>query len=220
MKVYLHQTPDHLELRASGSDAPGPVFVDFLSGKQAHRRRFGGGRRQLIGRAVGIKPKQTLTVLDVTAGLGRDAYVLASLGCDVTMIERSPEVVALLRDGLTRAQTDPEFAALSLRLIEADALDYMQSLHEDDRPDIVYLDPMFPASKKTALVKKEMRILKYVVGEEDVSAELLQLALKAALKRVVVKRPRHAESIEGPEPEVVFSGKSSRFDVYLSEGKA
>jgi 16S rRNA (guanine1516-N2)-methyltransferase len=215
MKIFLHKTPEHLELRAEGPDAPGAVYVDFLSGKQAHRRRFGGGRRQLIGRAVGVKPNQTLRVLDVTAGLGRDAYVLACLGCEVLMIERSKEVVALLKDGLVRGKKDADFAALSLSLIEADARDYLCALSDTDRPDIVYLDPMFPASKKSALVKKEMRILKYVVGEDDVSEEMLTIALKTALKRVVVKRPRYAQSIEGLKPDVVFTGKSSRFDVYL-----
>ena len=58
MKYYLHQTPEHLELRAEGPDAPGPVYVDFLTGKIAHRKRFGGGRRQLMGRAVGINPNK------------------------------------------------------------------------------------------------------------------------------------------------------------------
>ena len=37
-------TPTRLELRTLGSDAPGPVYVDFTSGAVAHRRRFGGGR--------------------------------------------------------------------------------------------------------------------------------------------------------------------------------
>lgn len=216
MKVYLHQTPEHLELRAEGPDAPGPVHVDFLSGKMAHRQRFGGGRRQLIGRAVGIKPKQTFTVLDLTAGLGRDAYVLACLGCDVTMLERSPIIAALLKDGLERANVDSEFSALLLRLIEGDARHYLASLSEGGRPDIIYLDPMFPTPKKSALVKKDMRLIKSVVGEDDSSTEMLALALKMAKKRVVVKRSRHAPSLEGPKPNLIFEGKSARFDVYVT----
>jgi len=215
MKVYLHKTPEHLELRASGPDAPGPIFVDFISGKLAHRRRFGGGRRQLIARAVGIMPKKTLTVLDATAGLGRDAYVLASLGCHVTMLECSPIISALLKDGLERAKSDPAFQVLKLQFIETDAIPYMKSLSESDRPEVIYLDPMFPDSKKSALVKKEMRLLKAAVGDHDSSAELLSSALKVAIKRVVVKRHRQAAAIEGPDPDLVFTGKSCRFDVYL-----
>ena len=191
-----------------------PVYVDFLTGKIAHRKRFGGGRRQLMGRAVGIKPKQRLTVLDLTAGLGRDAYVLACLGCDVTMLERSKTIAALLKDGLERANIDPEFAALKLRLIEGDARDYLTKLPEEQYPDVVYLDPMFPISKKSALVKKEMRILKSLVGEDDASTEMLALALKKAKKRVVVKRSQHAEPLGQMKPNLIFQGKSIRYDVY------
>lgn len=215
MNFYLHQTPEHLELRADGPDAPSPLYVNFLSGKMAHRKRFGGGRRQLIGRAVGVKPKQTLTVLDLTAGLGRDAYVLACLGCDVTMLERSRTIAALLKDGLERARVDPEFVMLNLQLIEGDARDYLPKLSKEQRPDVIYLDPMFPASKKTALAKKEMRILKSVVAEDDSSTEMLALALKAAKKRVVVKRSQHVPPLEGLKPDLTFEGKSTRFDVYV-----
>ena len=214
--VFLMLTPERLQLQASGSDAPGPVCVDFIGGALGHRLKFGGGRRQLIGRAVGVTPKETLNVLDVTAGLGRDAYILSNMGCDVTMIERSPIVVALLKDGLARAMKTSAFSELKLRLIEVDATRYLQQLSEDDYPDVVYLDPMFPTLKKSAAVKKEMRVLKQVVGEGGNSAGLFRLARHVARKRVVVKRHRHAPTIDNARPDLVFAGKSSRFDVYLT----
>ncbi|WP_445775347.1 class I SAM-dependent methyltransferase, partial [Shewanella sp.] len=64
------------------------INVDFVSGAVAHRRKFGGGRGQSIAKAVGLKQGVTPTVVDGTAGLGRDAFVLASLGCKVIMVER------------------------------------------------------------------------------------------------------------------------------------
>ena len=82
--------------------------MDFVEGAVAHRRKFGGGRGQSIAKAVGLKSGAMPTVVDATAGLGRDAFVLASLGCKVTLIERSPVVAALLQDGLARAAQDPE----------------------------------------------------------------------------------------------------------------
>lgn len=213
--VYLVLTPERLQLQASGDDAPGAVYVDFIGGALGHRLRFGGGRRQLIGRAVGLRKKEVIRVLDVTAGLGRDAYVLANLGCDVTMVESSSVVTALLEDGLKRAAESEHFSTLKLRLISGDALFYMQGLSESECPDVVYLDPMFPPLKKTAAVKKEMRILKLVVGEDEDSAALLEQARKIAQKRVVVKRHRQSPSIGNIKPDLVFEGKSSRFDVYL-----
>src|SRR5690606_10328681 len=100
---------------------PGPIFVDFLKGPLAHRRCYGGGRGQMISRAVGLRNKPFLTVVDVTAGLGKDAFILATLGCDVVMVERNPIMGALLRDGLTRAQEQAWFRELKLRFIEDDA---------------------------------------------------------------------------------------------------
>lgn len=211
--TLLVVTDTRLELRLTEPKSPGPVYVDFLSGTLAHRRQFGGGRGQLIAKAIGIQPKKQLSVLDVAAGLGRDAFVLANLGCKVTMIERNPIIAALLQDGLKRAKEEEWFKTLTLKLIEDDAIHFLKNLK--NLPDVIYIDPMFPTRKKSALVKKEMRVLRHVVGEDEDVAALLSLAITKAKKRVVVKRSRLAPTIQGCEPDLVFQGKSSRFDVYL-----
>jgi 16S rRNA (guanine1516-N2)-methyltransferase len=91
-----------VSLGQSGKKAPGPVRVDFLTGKAKHRLNYGGGKGQLLAKAVGINKRAGLKVLDATAGLGQDSFVLASLGCEVTLLERSPIVRALLIDGMQR----------------------------------------------------------------------------------------------------------------------
>ena len=78
------------------------IDVDFVEGALAHRQQFGGGRGQAIARAAGLKRGNTPAVLDVTAGLARDAFVLASLGCTVTLVEQSPILFALVADGIRR----------------------------------------------------------------------------------------------------------------------
>ncbi len=213
----LRVTDHQLELVELGPAAPGPVYVDFVEGTLGHRRRFGGGRGQLVAKAAGIKKGFIPTVIDATAGLGRDAFVLAKLGCQVRMIERSAVVAELLRDGMRRAEQDSEVAEIIARmsLEVADAKEALAGLTQEDRPDVVYVDPMHPERAKAARVKKEMRLFRALVGGDEDDAALLQAALKAARKRVVVKRPRKAVAIEGPEPSLVFEGKSTRFDVYL-----
>jgi 16S rRNA (guanine1516-N2)-methyltransferase len=201
-------TESRLELREISKQRTKPLYVDFLHGKAAHRRKYGGGRGQLIARAVGIKKGRQLTVLDATAGLGRDAYVLASLGCKMILIERSPIIAALLEDGLQHIDLD-------MQLIITDAIPYMQNLPPNKKPDVVYLDPMHPLRTKSALVKKEMRILRKIVGQDEDAEQLLAIALKTARNRVVVKRPRLAPEIKGPKPDLIFKGKTCRFDVYL-----
>lgn len=190
-----------------------PMIIDFLEGKARHRRDFGGGRGQLIAKAIGIKKRDHLTVLDLTAGLGQDAFVLACLGCQVTMVERSKPIAALLADALQRLYEATDSAELSLQLAEQDASDYLQQLQY--QPDVIYLDPMYPDTKNTAQPKKEMQILRELIGDDQDAAQLLLLALDKAKYRVVVKRPRHGDRLIEREPDVVYQGKSSRFDVYL-----
>lgn len=211
-----------LQLRQSGPQAPGPVMVDFVSGAVGHRRRFGGGGGQHIAKAVGVKAGVRPRVADVTAGLGRDSFVLATLGCEVTLIERSPVISMLLADGIEQGRRDVEVAEILARmtLLEYDAIDWLQQLKASaaatgfQPPQVVYLDPMFPHSNKSAEVKKEMRLFRQLIGADDDAGQLLQAALAVAQNRVVVKRPRKAPSIAGPEPGFKIEGKSGRFDVY------
>jgi len=216
--LLLTVTPEHLELRQTGPKAPGPVIVDFISGAVAFRRKHGGGRKQNLGRAVGLKANRCPTIIDATGGLARDAFVLASLGCKVTLIERSPIIAALVNDGLKRAIADPEVAPIindRLKLLVGDSCDLLAKTTSEQRPEVIYLDPMYPHRSKSALVKKEMRTLRLLVGDDPDAPKLLAAALACASERVVVKRPIKAEPITGPTPNMAITGKTGRFDVYL-----
>jgi len=198
-----------------GPQAAGPVKVDFVAGAVAHRRLYGGGSGQMIAKAVGIQPGVRPLLLDATAGLGRDAFVLAELGCAVTLIERQPLIAALLADGLQRARAVPEVASIvaQMQLLCGNAIDLMQAWRGEP-PQVIYLDPMFPHRDKTALVKKEMRLFRPLVGDDDDAPALLEAALALATHRVVVKRSRKAPAIAGEQPGYVLEGKSSRYDIY------
>lgn len=205
-----------LGLQMTGKKAPGPVRAEFVRGKAGYRREHGGGTGQLVARAVGLqKTRHSLHVLDATAGLGQDAFVLAGLGCEMTLFERSPVIHALLADGLQRGLLN-EQAAPVLSRMTLQAGSSIDWLGQADAPvaDVVYLDPMFPHRDKAAQVKKEMQLFRPVVGDDDDAPALLTAALAAARYRVVVKRPRKAPAIEGPEPATRLEGKSSRYDIY------
>jgi len=215
--MLLVLTPDRLELRQTSKGAGGPVWVDFVQGPIDYRRRQGSSRREAIARAVGLKGANPPSVLDVTAGLGRDGFILASLGCMVQLVERSPVVAALLEDGLRRSGEAEGAARLirqRLNLLVGHGLQILNTW-QGERPDVVYIDPMYPHRSKSALVKKEMRLIRLLVGDDEDSNTLLLAALAVASRRVVVKRPRLAPALTGPEPNFTISGKNSRFDVYL-----
>ncbi|WP_407331845.1 class I SAM-dependent methyltransferase [Enterovibrio sp. 27052020O] len=214
-------TESQLELRKLDEPKLGAVFVDLIGGAVGHRRKFGGGKGQSIAKAVGLNKGATPTVLDATAGLGRDAFVLASLGCKVQMVERHPVVAALLEDGLERAKCDPEighWVRERLSMVHASSHDALSQLVQDtalERPDVVYLDPMYPHKKKSALVKKEMRVFQSLVGADHDADGLFDPAYLLATKRVVVKRPDYAEFMAGKTPSTQIETKKNRFDVYV-----
>ncbi|MEH2922134.1 16S rRNA (guanine(1516)-N(2))-methyltransferase RsmJ [Samsonia erythrinae] len=214
--IALVLTAERLELRKRDEPKLGAVFVDFVAGTMAHRRRFGGGRGEAVAKAVGIKKGYLPDVVDATAGLGRDAFVLAALGCRVRMVERNPVVAALLDDGLRRGYQDAEIGPWlreRLTLLHASSMTALRAITPP--PDVVYLDPMFPHKQKSALVKKEMRVFQSLVGADDDADALLAPARALAKKRVVVKRPDYAPPLAGVPAQSVLATKSHRFDFYL-----
>lgn len=192
------------------------IYVDFIHGTLAHRRQFGGGRGEAIAKAIGIKGNVFPSVVDVTAGLGRDAFVIASLGCSVCMIERNPIVAALLADGLARGYQDDNIGywlKKRLTLVHASGITGLSEISHV--PDVVYIDPMYPHRKKSALVKKEMRLFRDLVGNDDDADQLLKPALQFAKKRVVVKRPDYAPPLLNINPQTIIKTKNHRFDIYI-----
>ncbi|MGH1439669.1 MAG: class I SAM-dependent methyltransferase [Cellvibrionaceae bacterium] len=220
--VVAIEADNSVALHFTGRGAPNPIRVDFLSGATAHRRQFGGGKSQLIAKAVGIKTRFRPHVLDLTAGLGQDAFVLATLGCPMTLVERVGVVFHLLKDGLDRAllSSDHDLRSIvsSMHLVQQNALNYLKA---ESSVDVIYLDPMFPERDKKAKVKKGMTAFHSIVGEDNDAGELLALALTKAKYRVVIKRPRKAlslaqqyPSLNLPKAGLVIEGKSSRYDIY------
>ena len=203
----------------SATESFGPISCEFASGRLQHRYHFGGGLGQGIARAVGFKPGGEPRVVDLTAGLGEDAFVLAGLGARVVMVERHPVVAALLEDGLRRgsqlAQDTAIGAAIGrMELVHCEARQWLEGCVEVARPDVVYLDPMFPERNKRAQVRKEMQALQQIVGGDADADALLEPALAVARYRVVVKRSRQAPPLGGRPPVFTVAGRSTRFDVY------
>lgn len=204
---------NQLQLACPESRGFKPLYVDFSAGKNQHRRQFRG--KELIAKAVGYKQSKPPCVIDATAGLGRDAFVLASLGCQVMLLERHPILFQLLEDGIKRARENDEIAEIAQRmtLLSGNAIELLPSLNAD----VIYLDPMYPHRKKSARVKKEMQIIQDVVGGDGDSEQLLSAAFSSSSKRVVVKRPKNAEPLAGEAPQFSCAGKHSRFDVYVNK---
>tara|TARA_Y100000739_G_scaffold180495_1_gene158665 strand:- start:296 stop:922 length:627 start_codon:yes stop_codon:yes gene_type:complete len=202
----LHQkkNEDYRKLRCS-----------FTDGSVLHRFKFGGGRNQDLAKAVGFKGNKTLNVVDTTGGLGKDAFLLASLGAKVTLIERSKHMHELLKAGIEEGlRTDNEISKVIKRmtLIFGDS----RLLLKDLSPDVILIDPMHPPRKKSAQVNLEMRLIRKIVGDDLDYPELLKIAQGVAKNRVVLKLPRYSETPKGSlKVSHQILGKSTRYDVFM-----
>ena len=180
--------------------------VDATSG-------HGRSLKQPIAKAVGLRKGESHrpTILDGTAGLGEDAALLVGLGCKITAIEQHPVVYALLEDAVHRA-------GLPITLKHTDSHQSLRQLADEDQPpDIVYLDPMFPAPQnRRAKQRKPMRLLAWLLNHWPATDEtaMLNAARASAQQRVVVKRPKHAPDYADTEPAFRHIGSAVRYDIY------
>jgi 16S rRNA (guanine1516-N2)-methyltransferase len=213
--LMLRFGTDGLSLTDTDPHGPGAVRVDFADARLQHRIRHASPRREAVARAVGLPGNPGLEVVDATGGLGRDSFVLATLGARVTVLERHPVIHALLEDGWRRALNDPTAAQAAARItpVRADAVDWLASLKTS--PRVIYLDPMYPTETKGGKVKKGMRTLQRLLGTAEPVDALFEAAWRAAPDRLVIKRPRRAAVLRSAERKFTLEGRHTRFDVYL-----
>jgi 16S rRNA (guanine1516-N2)-methyltransferase len=187
----------------------------FIEGAILHRLKYGKGRGQNLAKAVGMKSNKNRTIVDATAGLGYDSFILASLGANITLIERSEKIYKLLQEGINEAKEyGGHISSIVNRmdLIFGDSKTIIPKLS----PEVILVDTMYNERKKSALVKNNMRLVREIVGSDLDQIELIKIALECAKNRVVVKQPRYAE----PNDEIrqyshQILGKSVRYDVYM-----
>lgn len=190
-----------------------PVFVDFVNGKLDHRRKFVNGKEFVVKACFG--KKKNPVIFDATAGLARDAFILACNGAQVHMFERNPIVRLLLKNGIERAvNSETDISELIRNNL---ILEDKHTIYEYDgelNPDVVYIDPMYPEKVKSALVKKDMQVFHELVGQDDDVMQLFQRAKEITNLKVVMKNPKWAPPLDVVSSNVLSKGH--RFDIYVN----
>ncbi len=205
---------------------------DFSS--LSKRLRQANLERELIVKAARIKGRtKPIRVIDMTAGMGEDSFLLAAAGFYVDMYERDPIIAALLEDALLRAKSYEPAAAKAntfesegtvkilrdaanrITLYPKDSIEALSS--EGTEADVIYLDPMFPERTKSALIKKKFQLLQQLESPCSDENELLNVALLAHAKKIVIKRPLKGPYLAGKKPDYSLSGKAVRFDCIIKE---
>ncbi len=188
----------------------------FIEGPILHRLKYGKGRGQNLAKAVGMKFNKNRNIIDATAGLGYDSFILASLGAKVTLIERSQKMHELLQNGINEGISfggEIEKIINRMELLFGDSKDILPKL----TPEVIMIDTMYKERKKTALVKNNMRLVRDIVGPDTDYIELLEVALNCAKNRVVLKQPRYAEPIKDIKKcSHQIIGKTIRYDIFMT----
>lgn len=193
---------------------PAQLAFDFADGEVGFRAARVSKSNEVVAKAIGCKPHYRPKVLDATAGMGRDSLIMALLGCKVIMYERNMAIFHLLENALHRFKQQPDFSEVAEK-ISLQQKNSISSFQDIGDVEVIYLDPMFPTRKKSALVKKEMRLFKLLAGEDPDADRLLENALSSSAKRVVVKRPKGACELMQKKPSHKIVAKKFHYDVYL-----
>lgn len=209
-----------LELTLQKLNPPLKLLLDFNSKRSHYRKQSGGGKQQHIVRATGLHKNPGLRILDATAGLGSDSFVLACNSAIITLVEQHPILSLMLDNAVARAQQINELADIASRMqvcSAIDSIDLIHSLNKQHHYDVIYLDPMYPSiHKKQAKAKKSMQIIQYLLQYYDDQADqLLSAALSCGVKRIVVKRPTAAKPLINKSPQSSIESSNTRYDIYI-----
>lgn len=179
------------------------------------RIKPGNLQKEILIKAVRIKGEEHINVLDATAGMGEDSLILAAAGFDIKMYEQDKVIAVLLTNSIDRAAGIPELAHIVQRMEVycEDSIEAMKKL--DHRPDVILLDPMFPERHKSAMVKKKFQLLQQLESPCSNEEELMQAAIDAHPRKIVVKRPAKGPYLAGMKPSHSIGGKAVRYDCYI-----
>ena len=190
------------------------IVVDFTSNDIQNKINPQKAKPAIV-KAIEGRNNQPLNILDGTAGLGSDSFVIAARGHKVIAIEKSKIVYTLLLDGLNRAKNSESIYkfANNISLYNFDTESYLSQTQEIF--DVIYLDPMFPERKKSAKVKKGMQTLQLLLGHSNSDENnLFNLAFNKS-KKLIIKRAVNNPYFADKKPTNSLKGKSNRFDIYI-----
>ena len=130
-------------------------------------------------------PLKNASILDCTAGLGRDGILLSELGYNVTMIEKNPLLILLIRNYLSRN------AHIKARLLYGDALTYTHIAEKEF--DYIYIDFMFEKKNNSKPSKYDL-FLRSINYNENNKSGFINKMKNYCKKRIVVKEPMKSRS--------------------------
>lgn len=208
--TYIAYNDDRLTLYGEDQE----ISADFR--RMLPRLKINNLNGEMIVKACGLKNFQSPPrIVDATAGFGEDSFLLAAKGCTVKLFELDPVIYSLLDDSIIRGMNDSELkdAVSNMSALHMNSIEYLNTAHDDI--DIVVLDPMFPKRQKSGLVKKKFQLIHNLEKPCDNEEELLNAAIRAKPKKIVIKRPGKGSYLANVKPTYSIEGKSIRYDIIV-----
>ena len=144
--------------------------------------------------------KKKHIICDVTAGLGRDSYLLSQLGYSLISIERHPVLMTLFAEARERCDNNlfPDW-----HLLFGNCEDLLQS---NIAPDTIYFDPMFENRKK-AMTQKYTQVIRHYCQDsaDNTTYEFLYTYCKDNKKRLIIKQPTTGASKSFSKPHQIIT---------------
>jgi len=200
--LYISENP-HIKFKDK------EIINSFRSGSFTNRiKNF--QREAHLKKAIGYGGESSKRILDCTGGLGHDAFILALLGQNVTVIDKNKGLCILFELALESLPKTSYFleAKERITIINDNSASFIDKLLDYD---VVYIDPMFK-DKGTAGRSGVMSLISdYLDDFTDVS----DILIRSKFNRMVIKRQKQFKQSGNGSPSFILSGKSINFHIFI-----
>ena len=207
-KITLHKTSDGYEIRDSEKNMKMSLSFDDYSKVLLDKKKH-----QLNN----IFKAKNLNILDCTGGFARDAAILASLGNEVTLIERNPLVMSLLVDAREKIKSDDVRSIFSkIKIRFGNCIDFIRDTNKHF--DYIYFDFMFNINKSALPSKNEQFLRKIVKNDINENIDIVHETIQRVTSKIVIKE--HISSNDYENFDIINTYKRKIVKYHLLQGKS
>ena len=207
-KITLHKTSDGYEIRDNEKNMKMSLSFDDYS-----KILLDNKKHQLNK----IFKAKNSSILDCTGGFARDAAILASLGNNVTLIERNPLIMSLLVDAREKIKSDDIryiFSRIKIRF--GNCIDFIRNTSEHF--EYIYFDFMFNVNKSALPSKNEQFLRKIVKNDINENVDIIQETIQRVKSKIIIKE--HISSNDYNNFDIINTYKGKTVKYHLLKGKS
>ena len=207
-KITLHKTTDGYELRDDEKNMKMSLSFDDYSKIILENKKHQLNK---------IFKAKNLSILDCTGGFARDAAILASLGNNITLIERNPLIMSLLVDAKEKIKIDDIryiFSRIKSRF--GNCIDFIRNTNKHF--DYIYFDFMFNTNKSALPSKNEQFLRKIVKNDINENIDIINETIQRVRSKIIIKE--HISSNDYDNFDIINTYKGKTVKYHLLEGKS